>query len=229
MLEVERPYRGHLESALADNTGKLRPIFATMRHTVVYDRREDWEVPVKAAMRQLGQFENLFKNLGDVADAFPGAIDLSGLENRDEYDPHMLHRNLLFGTPDEVIAKLREGSARQSSRLPVTHTVVVPLAAFKHRNDLMQREIAHGHGKDGPPIRGNAAPCLSPNNTGTRPASDTTSASVTRYRILTPRRTAGISSSHRTGVTTMRGEAGDRRAGGDRRTATLAIARRARR
>ena len=106
MSEIEL-YKGHLETALADHPGKPRPIFATMRHTVVYDRKEDWEVPVKAAMRQLGQFENLFKNLGDVADGFPRAIDLSELENRDEYDPRMLHRHLMFGTPDEVIAKLR--------------------------------------------------------------------------------------------------------------------------
>ena len=56
-------YRGHMEKAPADNPGKPQPIFATMRHTVVYDRQEDWEVPVKAAMRQFGQFENLFKNL----------------------------------------------------------------------------------------------------------------------------------------------------------------------
>ena len=105
MSEVEL-YRGHMEKALADNPGKPRPMFATMRHTVVYDRKEDWEVPVKAAMRQFGQFENLFKNLGDVADGFPRRVDLSELENRNEYDPHMLHRNLMFGTPDEVVAKL---------------------------------------------------------------------------------------------------------------------------
>ena len=106
MSEVEL-YKGHMEKALADNPGKPPPIFATMRHTVVYERKEDWEVPVKAAMRQFGQFENLFKNLGDVADGFPRTIDLSELENRGEYDPHMLHRNLMFGTPDEVITKLR--------------------------------------------------------------------------------------------------------------------------
>ena len=106
MSEVEL-YKGRLETALADNPGKARPTFATMRHTVVYDRTEDWEVPVKAAMRQLGQFENLFKNLGDVTNGFPAEIDLSALSNRDEYDPRMLHRNLLFGTPDEVVAKLR--------------------------------------------------------------------------------------------------------------------------
>ena len=103
--EVE-VYRERLATAMADNPGKPRPVFATMRHTVVYDREEDREVPVRAAMRQFGQFENLFKNLGDVADGFPKTVDLSELENRDEYDPRMLHTNLMFGTPGEVIAKL---------------------------------------------------------------------------------------------------------------------------
>ena len=78
MSEVEA-YKGRMESALADNPGKRRPIFATMRHTVVYDRKEDWEVPVKAAIRQFGQFENLFKNLGDVANGFPRTIPSFGI------------------------------------------------------------------------------------------------------------------------------------------------------
>ena len=34
-------------------------------------------------------------------------IDLSTLENRDEYDPNMLQENLMFGTSEEVISKLR--------------------------------------------------------------------------------------------------------------------------
>ena len=106
MSEVEA-YGERLETALANNPGKRRPVFAAMRHAVVYDREEDWEVPVKAAMRQLGQFENLFKNLGDVTNGFPKAAEFSELENRDEYDPQMLHQNLLFGTPDEVVDKLK--------------------------------------------------------------------------------------------------------------------------
>jgi alkanesulfonate monooxygenase SsuD/methylene tetrahydromethanopterin reductase-like flavin-dependent oxidoreductase (luciferase family) len=77
-----------------------------MRHTAVYDHKKDWEVPVKAAMRQLSQFENLFKNMGDVENGFPKAIEFSELENRDEYNPRMLHDHLMFGTPEEVIAKL---------------------------------------------------------------------------------------------------------------------------
>ena len=105
MSEVEL-YKSRLDQAMADNPGCGRPIFATMRHTCVYDREADWEVPVRAAQRQLSQFENLFKNIGDVRDGFPKAIDVAELKNRDEYDPKMLHDNLMFGTPDQVIAKL---------------------------------------------------------------------------------------------------------------------------
>ncbi len=106
MSEVEL-YKSRLDQAMADNPGCGRPIFATMRHTCVYDREADWEVPVRAAQRQLSQFENLFKNMGDVEDGFPKAIGFAELENRDQYDPRMLHDNLMFGTPDQVIAKLK--------------------------------------------------------------------------------------------------------------------------
>ncbi len=105
MSEVET-YRQRLDVALQENPGKSRPIFACMRHTVIYEREKDSEVPVKAAMRQLGQFENLFKNLGDVEKGFPREIEFSELENRDEYDQQMLKENLLFGTPEEAIRKL---------------------------------------------------------------------------------------------------------------------------
>jgi flavin-dependent trigonelline monooxygenase, oxygenase component len=78
-----------------------------MRHTAVYDRKTDWEIPIRAAQRQLSQFESLFKNLGDVKNGFPKQAALGDLANRAEYDPKMLHENLMFGTPDEVIAKLK--------------------------------------------------------------------------------------------------------------------------
>jgi alkanesulfonate monooxygenase SsuD/methylene tetrahydromethanopterin reductase-like flavin-dependent oxidoreductase (luciferase family) len=100
-------YLGRLQTALEENPGNNRPIFATMRHTCVYDNKDDWMMPVEAAMRQLGQFENLFKNAGGVDNGFPAMVDLSALENRDEYDPKMLHEHLMFGTPEEVIKKLR--------------------------------------------------------------------------------------------------------------------------
>jgi alkanesulfonate monooxygenase SsuD/methylene tetrahydromethanopterin reductase-like flavin-dependent oxidoreductase (luciferase family) len=105
MSEVEL-YKSRLDEAMEANPGSQRPVFAMMRHTALYDRKEDWEVPVRAAQRQLGQFENLFKNLGDVTNGFPKEVDLASIANRDEYNPRMLHDNLMFGTPDEIIAKL---------------------------------------------------------------------------------------------------------------------------
>ena len=106
MSEVET-YLGRLQTALDENPGQARPIFSAMRHTCVYDNKDDWMVPIEAARRQLAQFENLFKNAGGVENGFPAMIDLSTLENRDEYDPNMLQENLMFGTSEEVISKLR--------------------------------------------------------------------------------------------------------------------------
>lgn len=106
-MDEAETYMGRMAQALADNPGARRPIMAMMRHTAVYDRKEDWMIPVRAAQRQLSQFENLFKNLGDVTNGFPKAIPFGDLGNRAEYDPDMLHRNLMFGTPDQVIEKLK--------------------------------------------------------------------------------------------------------------------------
>ena len=100
-------YMDRLNEAVANNPGSKRPVMAMMRHTALYDRKEDWMVPVRAAQRQLSQFENLFKNMGDVENGFPKSIPFDQLGNRAEYDPEMLSRNLMFGTPDEVIAKLK--------------------------------------------------------------------------------------------------------------------------
>ena len=106
MSEAEL-YMQRLEEAMVENPGAQRPVIAMMRHTAVYETPDERDIPLAAARRQLSQFENLFKNLGDVANGFPREVPLESLENRDEYDPEMLARNLMFGTPEEVIAKLR--------------------------------------------------------------------------------------------------------------------------
>ncbi|MDW4551549.1 LLM class flavin-dependent oxidoreductase [Defluviimonas sp. D31] len=110
-MDEAEAYMQRLEDAMAANPGAKRPTMAMMRHTALYDKKDDWIVPVRAAQRQLSQFENLFKNLGDVKDGFPKEIPFDQLGNRAEYDPRMLHENLMFGTPDEVIAKLKRYEA----------------------------------------------------------------------------------------------------------------------
>ncbi|QOF75067.1 LLM class flavin-dependent oxidoreductase (plasmid) [Aminobacter sp. SR38] len=110
MSEAEL-YMQRLDEAVGKNPGKRRPRMAMMRHTVVYVTSQGRDAAVYAARRQLGQFENYFKNLGDVENGFAKEISLENLENRAEYDVDMLTENLMFGTPDQVIEKLKKYEA----------------------------------------------------------------------------------------------------------------------
>ena len=87
--------------------GDFRPIFALMRHTALYENESGRQQAIDAIRRVLGQFENLYRNLGDVRSGFPKEIPLEELEGREQYDPTMLEENLMFGSPDTVIEKLR--------------------------------------------------------------------------------------------------------------------------
>ena len=100
-------YKQRLDEALENNPGSARPIFAMMRHAAVYDNKQDWEVPVRAAQRQLGQFGNLMQNVGTVTNGFPETVASEEVAKRPGLDSKSLHDNMVFGTPDEVIEKLK--------------------------------------------------------------------------------------------------------------------------
>ena len=134
-------YKSRLDEAMAANPGAARPTFAMMRHTAVYEREDQWMVPVRAAQRQLGQFENLFKNLGDVVDGFPREVTLEELANRSEYDPRMLSDNLVFGTPEQVIAKLRRYEALGVDAFIYYASMGLGLAEQKRSLELFCREV----------------------------------------------------------------------------------------
>lgn len=104
-------YKQQFDASVAAHPGAATPTWALMRHTAVYDSPDEWMVPVEAAQRQLSQFENLFKNLGDVENGFPAAIPMDQVANAADYEPTTLSENLVFGTPDEVVAKLKRYEA----------------------------------------------------------------------------------------------------------------------
>ncbi|RVU38609.1 LLM class flavin-dependent oxidoreductase [Hwanghaeella grinnelliae] len=134
-------YKQRLDDALEANPGQPRPTFAMMRHTAVYDTKAEWEVPVRAAQRQLGQFENLFKNLGDVENGFPKQIPIEELQNRDEYNPEMLSENLMFGTPDDVIEKLKRYEALGVDEFIYYASLGLGLAEQKRSLELFCNEV----------------------------------------------------------------------------------------
>ncbi|MGE3149093.1 MAG: LLM class flavin-dependent oxidoreductase, partial [Pseudorhodoplanes sp.] len=101
-------YLARFKAALAA-AGPLpvRPRFMAMRHVGVWENARERDVFIESIRRQGRQFENLFKNLAPVIDGFPQEPDISLLENQAEYEPEVLMQNLILGTPDEVIAKLK--------------------------------------------------------------------------------------------------------------------------
>jgi alkanesulfonate monooxygenase SsuD/methylene tetrahydromethanopterin reductase-like flavin-dependent oxidoreductase (luciferase family) len=104
-------YRQQLDEAMAKAGNDFRPVFAMMRHACVYDSEAGRAEAIAAIQRVLGQFENLFRNLGDVVNGFPKRIPLEELEGREQYAPAMLEENLLFGSPETVIGKLQRYQA----------------------------------------------------------------------------------------------------------------------
>jgi flavin-dependent trigonelline monooxygenase, oxygenase component len=106
MSELEA-YVGRMDDALAKSPGTPRPRMTAMRYAAVWGNDRDSDLYVRSMQRQSGQFENLFKQLRGVDNGFAEAIDLDLLAHRDEYKPETLRENLLFGTPNEVVNKLR--------------------------------------------------------------------------------------------------------------------------
>jgi len=80
------------------------PIARPHEEMVKYD---EWEVPVRAAQRQLGMFGTLFSGDGQVTNGIPALGTQDELDAHADYNLDSLHENLLVGTPDQVVDKLR--------------------------------------------------------------------------------------------------------------------------
>lgn len=101
-------YRGQLDDAIANHgNGHYQRRFAMMRHTAVYETEQDRQTSINAVRNVLGRFGNLMLKRGDVINGFPEHVPLSELEGNVRVDPGMLEENLMFGSPEQVIEKLR--------------------------------------------------------------------------------------------------------------------------
>ena len=106
MDEVEL-YKARMEDSMKKYPDCKRPTFAIMRHTALYENSAGRDTAINAIRTSMGMFGNLFLNLGDVHNGFPKRIPLEDLAEREQFDPEMLEKNLMLGSPDEVIAKLK--------------------------------------------------------------------------------------------------------------------------
>ena len=140
MAEVDL-YLSRLEDAMAKHPGAERPRIVMMRHTAIYDTASQGDVPLAAVRRQLGQFENLMKNSGDVVNGFTRGIPIEELSNRPEYDTDMLTRNLMFGTPDQAITKLKTYEERGVDAFMYYASLGLGLAEQKRSLELFCNEV----------------------------------------------------------------------------------------
>lgn len=106
MSEAEA-YKSRLDDALAKCDNDFRPTFAMMRHASVYKSDADRETALKAVRYNLSQFGNLMIKAGEVQNGFPDPVPLEKLDGNAFVEPNMIEQNLLFGTPDVVIEKLK--------------------------------------------------------------------------------------------------------------------------
>ena len=112
-----------------------------MRHACIYDNAADREQAITAIRRQLSQFENLFRNAGDVVNGFPAALPLDQIEGREQYDPAMLEENLMFGSPETAIEKLKKYQALGINEFIYYASMGLDLAAQQRSLRLFCEEV----------------------------------------------------------------------------------------
>ncbi|MCG6904083.1 MAG: LLM class flavin-dependent oxidoreductase [Rhodobacter sp.] len=108
--EAEK-YRDQLDTAIASHGGTWNRTFAMMRHTGVWTTDADRDTTLGALRQTLGRFGNLMMKKGDVVNGFPDLVPLDQLQGNLRVDPVMLEENLVFGTPDTVVEKLKKYQA----------------------------------------------------------------------------------------------------------------------
>lgn len=99
-------YRKRLDEAVAKH-GPFRGTWAVMRHAALYETEEDRQAALGAVRHVLGQFGNLMMKKGEVVNGFPEQVPLEELDGNARVDPAMLEENLMFGTPGQVVEKLK--------------------------------------------------------------------------------------------------------------------------
>ncbi|MEP1521216.1 LLM class flavin-dependent oxidoreductase [Ascidiaceihabitans sp.] len=99
-------YRAQLDESIA-KAGGWNGTFALMRHTAVYDNDTDRATTIDAIRGALGRFGNVMIKKGEVVNGFPEQVALADLDGNARVDPSMLEENLMFGSPAQVIEKLK--------------------------------------------------------------------------------------------------------------------------
>lgn len=97
--------------ALAKCPAIRRPRFLMLRRACVYENADDWKLPVEVSAGYASRFETLFRNIGQVKDGFPNETPMSEVASPSDYRPETILDSMVFGTPEQVVAKLKSYEA----------------------------------------------------------------------------------------------------------------------
>ncbi|MEQ8655519.1 MAG: LLM class flavin-dependent oxidoreductase [Kiloniellales bacterium] len=139
MAEAEK-YKQQLDDSIA-KAGSWDGTFALMRHTAIYDNEEDRAAALAALRVALSKFGNLMMQKGDVINGFPEDIRLEEMEGNLRVDPAMLEENLLFGSPETAIAKLKRYEALGVDAFVYYASMGLDLERQKRSLDLFIKDV----------------------------------------------------------------------------------------
>jgi len=82
-----------------------------LRRVCVYDRPEDAHIPIHASIAYGLAFDSLFAETAGVVNGFAAPTDPLQAAQRPQYQPDVVRNSMVMGTPDEVVAQLRDYEA----------------------------------------------------------------------------------------------------------------------
>ena len=126
---------------LARFPGITRPRFMMLRRTCVYPGEDDWALPVEISAAYGRHFETLFRNIGMVRDGFPEPADMTQVANPGEYQPQTIRDSMVFGTPAEVVARLKQYQAAGVDQFCYGASFGLPHAVARRSLELFITEV----------------------------------------------------------------------------------------
>lgn len=108
-IDEIRRLRGLRDDAVAKFEKEANPPrFMLTRPVSVFETDAAREAAVGAIQREVRIFANLFGNLGDVQDGFPGEAPDAAVKSAKSLDPEAIIDSNLMGSPDRIVDELKE-------------------------------------------------------------------------------------------------------------------------
>jgi alkanesulfonate monooxygenase SsuD/methylene tetrahydromethanopterin reductase-like flavin-dependent oxidoreductase (luciferase family) len=98
-------------TACANNPEVEKPKVMCLRHTFVHEDPEDWKIGVNGIRRWYSYFQGWFRNDQTPQNGFCQPISEAELNDMPDFAPEVLRENLMIGTPNQVITRLKEYEA----------------------------------------------------------------------------------------------------------------------